>query len=246
MVAVPTPTAVTKPLVAFTVATAVLLDVHAIARPVRTLFAASRVVAVACVVCPTAMLLLLSATETLATAAAVPVTVKGKLKAGAVTPPPAVKLIVAVPGPTAVMSARRPPAGPTTASTAGSLDVTVAGTSSAFGENALSNATAQMLIPPPTTRGFGVVVEHDPEHKAPQLLTTPPVVVTVNVAEALTDGVLTERTVIVTCPALSGRKFVTPAVWGRSATSQKKPPAPATGSNPNAAIEQAVPPVTSL
>jgi hypothetical protein len=49
--AVPAAIAVTKP-DPETVATAVLLELHAMERPVSTLLLASRVVAVACVVCP--------------------------------------------------------------------------------------------------------------------------------------------------------------------------------------------------
>jgi len=66
MLAVPTVTAVTTPC-AETVATAVLLELHVTARPVRTLLFASRVVAVACDV-PTAVIELgVSATVTDAT-----------------------------------------------------------------------------------------------------------------------------------------------------------------------------------
>jgi hypothetical protein len=68
MFAVPALTAVTRP-APFTVATAVLLLLHAIVRPVRTLFDASRRVAVACVVWPTVRELAARLTATVATGA---------------------------------------------------------------------------------------------------------------------------------------------------------------------------------
>jgi hypothetical protein len=74
MLAVPVLTAVTTP-VPETVATAVLELDHEIVRPVSTLFDASRRVAIACVVCPTGMLLDPSDTLTLATGVATVVTV---------------------------------------------------------------------------------------------------------------------------------------------------------------------------
>src|SRR5205085_698147 len=74
IVAIPAATPVTSP-EELTVATDVLLELHAIGRPVSTLLFASRVTAVACVVCP--MLIEFDATETvtLATATAVTETV---------------------------------------------------------------------------------------------------------------------------------------------------------------------------
>jgi hypothetical protein len=97
----PTATAVTNPEL-LTVATDVLLDVQAIARPVRTLLLASRVVAVACVVDPGLSEVELSETLTDATAAG-----GGGGGAATLTPalplfPSLVAVICAVPAATAV------------------------------------------------------------------------------------------------------------------------------------------------
>ena len=72
IVAVPTASDVTRPL-ALTVATAVLELLHVIARPLSTLFAASRVTAVACVVLPAVTEVAASDTLTVATGTAVTV-----------------------------------------------------------------------------------------------------------------------------------------------------------------------------
>ena len=67
IVALPTAMPVMAPVDAFTVATAVLLELQAIVRPVSTLLAESRVVAVACAVAPTTIDPVLSETLTEAT-----------------------------------------------------------------------------------------------------------------------------------------------------------------------------------
>jgi hypothetical protein len=72
MLAVPTPTAVTRP-AAFTVATAVLSELQTISRPVSVLPWESSSVAVACVVCTALIELAASATVTVATGAGVTV-----------------------------------------------------------------------------------------------------------------------------------------------------------------------------
>ena len=90
MVAVPVVSVVTRPLL-FTVATAVLLLLHETARPASTLFDASRVVAVACVVPPAITELAASDTLTLATGTAVTVITALPLR------PSLVAVIVAVP-----------------------------------------------------------------------------------------------------------------------------------------------------
>jgi hypothetical protein len=100
MVAVPTDTAVTMPLV-LTVATPGLLELHATARPLRTSPLAARIVAVASVVAPAMSEDAARVTPTDATG--IGTTVRARL---AVTPP-AVALMVEVPGARAVTS---PPA----------------------------------------------------------------------------------------------------------------------------------------
>jgi hypothetical protein len=98
MFAVPALTAVTRPVVADTVATAVLSDVQVIERPVRIAPFASRVVAVACAV-PTAVIEPGDrATVTVATGTGLTV-IAGVVAAGADS---LVAVIVAVPVPTAV------------------------------------------------------------------------------------------------------------------------------------------------
>src|SRR6266849_497916 len=92
IVAVPAPCPVTSP-VLFTVATAALLEVHVITRPLSGLPLASRGVAVSWPVCPTVRLRLLGATLTDATGAGTTLTVAGALC------PSLVAVIVAVPAP---------------------------------------------------------------------------------------------------------------------------------------------------
>ena len=74
MLAVPTATPVTAPLLEFTVATAVFELVHTTARPANTAFDASRVTAVPCVPAPTTIDDAANDTLTVATGIAVTVT----------------------------------------------------------------------------------------------------------------------------------------------------------------------------
>jgi hypothetical protein len=93
----PAATAVTRPFTS-TVATAVLLDVHVTTRPVRTLFAASRSVAVSCCVgvTPTTKLAVAGATVTVLTGASVTVIEDVPVLVSLVA------VMVAAPAPTAV------------------------------------------------------------------------------------------------------------------------------------------------
>src|SRR5579862_4114716 len=95
IVAVPGPTPVTRPAL-FTVATPLLLELHAMGRPVSTLFDASRNVAVAVVVLATWMPGDPSDTVTEATATAVTVTLSVALTL------PLAAVMVVVPEPIAV------------------------------------------------------------------------------------------------------------------------------------------------
>jgi hypothetical protein len=96
MLAVPTVTPVTRPVVRLTLATVVLLELHVMARPLSVLPFASRDVAVACDV-PTAVIdVAASATVTVATGASDTVTDDVPVF------PSLVAVIVALPGPTAV------------------------------------------------------------------------------------------------------------------------------------------------
>jgi len=107
IVAVPTPWAVTRPVV-LTLATPAALVVHVTDRPVRTFPAASRNVVVNCPVCPTVRLRVLGVTLTDATGASVTVTLAVPLC------PSHVAVIVADPAPCAPTS----PAGLTVATPA--------------------------------------------------------------------------------------------------------------------------------
>src|SRR5205085_9240482 len=96
MVAVPVLAAVASPVVGETVATALLSDDQAMTRPVKTALFASRVVAVACVVCPIWIGDAARVTPTEATG--IGVTVSGALPVW----PPLAALICAVPSAIAV------------------------------------------------------------------------------------------------------------------------------------------------
>jgi hypothetical protein len=99
IVVLPAPTAVTRPFTS-TVAAAVLLEVHVTTRPVSTLLAASRSVAVSCCVgvIPSTRLAEVGATVTVATGTGLTV-ITGVVAPGADS---LVAVIVAVPSPTAV------------------------------------------------------------------------------------------------------------------------------------------------
>jgi hypothetical protein len=100
--ALPAATPVTTPVEAFTVAIAVLLELQAIVRPVSTLLAESRVVAVACDVAPTFIDVGLSATDTEATDALLGAVVPVIVMLAVPLRSPVLAVIVAAPAATPV------------------------------------------------------------------------------------------------------------------------------------------------
>ena len=137
IVALPTASAVTRPLL-FTVATDVFELLHAIARPVSTVFTASRVTAVACVVPPTVTDVAANDTVTVATGAAVTASTAVPLR------PSLVAVMVAVPTVSEVTS----PA-PLTMATAG-LELAHATGRPVRTLLAASRAVAVACVVPPT------------------------------------------------------------------------------------------------